>query len=158
MLNFYGMRLVDEQTGQIERETDIWRDRYRNLSTNSHNFLRISKFTAQIVLILKGRIIISLGEMGFKRYKQPFVDHFIKEIKQNEVLKACKRSLEDFWIPLLDETSAAYVKVFILILKLEIGILRRLEKTQKIEQRACTLKNKQLLSRIHLFIPQFVSS
>jgi hypothetical protein len=51
-----------------------------------------------------------LGELGFRRYKQPLLDHFIKEIKRNEVLKACKRSLEDFWIPLLDENSAAYIK------------------------------------------------
>jgi hypothetical protein len=57
MLNFYGMRLVDEQTGEVEREPKIWRERYTNMNKNTHNHLRVS------------RIITSLGELGFKRYK-----------------------------------------------------------------------------------------
>ena len=42
MIDFYGIRLVDEQTGELERNPDNYRDRYRNLNVSSHNNLRIS--------------------------------------------------------------------------------------------------------------------
>ncbi len=58
MLNFYGMILLDERTGEIARDPEHYRGRYSNLLMNSHNFLRIS------------RIITSLGQLGFKRYKK----------------------------------------------------------------------------------------
>jgi hypothetical protein len=48
--------------------------------------------------------------MGFKRYKKPLVDHFIKEINEHGQLKKCKTSLMNFWVPLLDDTSATYIK------------------------------------------------
>lgn len=44
MLNFYGLRLVDETTGEIERCPHIWQNRYKNLIEHSHNFLRISTY------------------------------------------------------------------------------------------------------------------
>jgi hypothetical protein len=52
MLNFYGLKLVDEQTGEVARDEKNWKDRYQNLNTSSHNNLRIS------------RIIASLGHLG----------------------------------------------------------------------------------------------
>ncbi len=42
MLNFYGLRLVDMKTGQVDRHDD-WHDRFQNLNYCEHNFLRISK-------------------------------------------------------------------------------------------------------------------
>ena len=43
MLNFYGLRLVDEATGELER-TDEWQDRFLNLNICTHNNLRISAY------------------------------------------------------------------------------------------------------------------
>jgi hypothetical protein len=49
MLDFYGMRLVDEETGQLARSEEVapssasWRVRYLNLTRNMHNFLRITR-------------------------------------------------------------------------------------------------------------------
>jgi hypothetical protein len=42
MLNFYGIRLVSEVTGEVARWPGIWRDRYDNLNWSGHNNLRIS--------------------------------------------------------------------------------------------------------------------
>lgn len=49
ILDFYGMRLVDEETGQLARSEEVapssasWRVRYSNLTRNMHNFLRITR-------------------------------------------------------------------------------------------------------------------
>jgi len=96
MLHFYGMELVDPSTGEIKRGKN-WKSRYQNLSTHTHNFLRIS------------RIITSLGELGFARYKRPFVEHLQKEIEDG-ILSNCKSSFEKFWLPLLDEKTKWYVQ------------------------------------------------
>jgi len=98
MLNFYGMILVDERTGELARDPEHYRGRYGNLLMNGHNNLRIT------------RIITSLGQLGFRRYKKPLVDHLVKEVTKTEALEKCKRSLEMFWLPLLEEKGAAYIK------------------------------------------------
>mmetsp|Transcript_8879 Transcript_8879/g.15215 ORF Transcript_8879/g.15215 Transcript_8879/m.15215 type:complete len:180 (+) Transcript_8879:42-581(+) len=59
MLNFYGMKLVDKETGQIGRDRH-WKERYRHLNSSFHNYLRIT------------RILKSLGELGFEHFKWPF--------------------------------------------------------------------------------------
>eukprot|EP01132_Coremiostelium_polycephalum_P005890 gene5890-7335_t len=59
MLEFYGMKLSNFQTGAIEPSNDL-DSRFLNLSRNQHNCLRIS------------RILTFLGHSGFKRYKKPF--------------------------------------------------------------------------------------
>lgn len=42
-LDFYGFELVNEQTGEIRRaNNESYRDRFRNLNTSSHNYLRIT--------------------------------------------------------------------------------------------------------------------
>lgn len=41
MLDFYGLVLVNELTGEIERG-EHWKERYNNLNRSHHNFLRIS--------------------------------------------------------------------------------------------------------------------
>eukprot|EP00051_Salpingoeca_urceolata_P009941 m.120738 g.120738 ORF g.120738 m.120738 type:complete len:225 (-) comp16515_c0_seq3:270-944(-) len=42
MLDFYGMRLKDRDTGEIER-SDNWVRCYHNLNTSGHNYLRITR-------------------------------------------------------------------------------------------------------------------
>jgi hypothetical protein len=51
----FGMQLKDEETGELAR-ADSWEPQYDNLSTSSHNYLRIS------------RILKCLGELGFEHY------------------------------------------------------------------------------------------
>ena len=53
---------------------------------------------------------MSLGQMGFRRYKEPLVKHLKKEADDDGPLKSCARSLDKFWLPMLDEGSAAYRK------------------------------------------------
>lgn len=59
MLAFYGLRLVDETTGELAlqdtapaRSPASYLRRFRNLESNPHNFLRIT------------RILKCLGEVG----------------------------------------------------------------------------------------------
>jgi len=98
MLDFYGLELVDEQTGQVQRCLKNWRARYRNLNTCFHNNLRIS------------RILTSLGELGFSRYKKPLVDHFTEEILENGHLETCARSLFKHWKETLNVDSKGYIE------------------------------------------------
>jgi hypothetical protein len=63
MLRFYGLQLKDARTGEIERYPGIYEERLDNLNWSSHNWLRIS------------RILTSLGELGFRRYKAPLLKH-----------------------------------------------------------------------------------
>ncbi|KAG7263839.1 hypothetical protein CRUP_013068, partial [Coryphaenoides rupestris] len=58
MLGFYGIQLVDRETGEVKR-ADNWKERFGNLERNMHNNLRIT------------RILKSLGELGFERYQAP---------------------------------------------------------------------------------------
>ncbi|ELR17172.1 opioid growth factor receptor (ogfr) region protein, putative [Acanthamoeba castellanii str. Neff] len=96
MLNFYGLRLVSEVTGEVARWPGIWRDRYDNLNWSGHNNLRIT------------RILTSLGELGFQRYKKPLLDFLTKEITQNRQLPNCRSSLMGFWSKTLDYSSPSY--------------------------------------------------
>ena len=57
MLDFYGMKMVNEETGEIDR-TDNFKARYRNLSFSRHNWLRIT------------RILKSLGELNSNKNKK----------------------------------------------------------------------------------------
>ncbi|KAL6043692.1 Opioid growth factor receptor [Balamuthia mandrillaris] len=97
MLHFYGMRLASEETGEVERWPGIWKERYRNLDWNSHNNLRIN------------RILTSLGELGFQRWKQPLVEHFTKEIIHNRLLPSCRYSLQSFWKETLNVDSSRFL-------------------------------------------------
>eukprot|EP01087_Luapelamoeba_hula_P023896 TRINITY_DN8915_c0_g2_i1.p1 TRINITY_DN8915_c0_g2~~TRINITY_DN8915_c0_g2_i1.p1 ORF type:complete len:299 (+),score=97.95 TRINITY_DN8915_c0_g2_i1:383-1279(+) len=95
-LNFYGIAIKDIETGQLERNSE-WEFRYSNLTLHTHNYLRIS------------RIIMSLGELGFVRYKKPLVTFFQTEIEENGQLEDCSDSYRKFWRPLaFDEDSASY--------------------------------------------------
>jgi len=95
MLNFYGFTLADEKTGKLAHDPEIFHERIGHLNTSPHNWLRIS------------RIITSLGELGFRRYKAPFLEALKAEIDAG-MLSNARRSYEDFWCKLLDEESAWY--------------------------------------------------
>ena len=101
MLHFYGMKLKDAESGEIERGDD-WRNRYRHLNSSFHNYLRIT------------RILKCLGECGFEHYKWPFLQHVLTEIYVNGQLANCKRSCLQFWSQVLrrvddQETMRAFV-------------------------------------------------
>lgn len=96
MLDFYGMKLLDYGTGEVGRNTNNYKDRYENLNTHGHNYLRIS------------RILMSLGELGFVRYKVPWMDFMKHELETHNRLYNCKRSYENFWRPLCDPTTPGY--------------------------------------------------
>jgi len=98
MLDFYGLELVNEQTGEVQRCIKNWRARYRNLNTCFHNNLRIT------------RILTSLGELGFSRYKKALVDHFTEEILENGHLETCARSLFKHWNQTLNIDSKEYIE------------------------------------------------
>lgn len=98
MLQFYGFTLVNENTGDV-RKSEAWQSRFRNFNDHTHNNLRIS------------RILVSLGELGFKRYKAPLLEALRVEIFENGQLKACRKSFVDFWQGLVtDEGKPWYVR------------------------------------------------
>jgi hypothetical protein len=88
MLDFYGMKLVDRQTGKIERAAN-WSSRFDHLNHSFHNYLRIT------------RILKCLGEMGLEQYKLPFVMFVLKEIVENKQLTNCYESCVKYWAAVL---------------------------------------------------------
>jgi hypothetical protein len=87
MLNFYGFRLIDDETGEISRSGDYW-NRWKNFeASHTHNCMRIT------------RILTSVGDLGYPHYRVPFLKHIIKEIFQNNQLVFTKGSLFKYWIP-----------------------------------------------------------
>eukprot|EP01129_Flabellula_baltica_P001538 TRINITY_DN1149_c1_g1_i3.p1 TRINITY_DN1149_c1_g1~~TRINITY_DN1149_c1_g1_i3.p1 ORF type:complete len:256 (+),score=63.58 TRINITY_DN1149_c1_g1_i3:420-1187(+) len=97
MLNFYGIELINEETGELRRNESNYRSRYKNLRESHHNFLRIN------------RILTSLGHLGFRRYKQSLVDFLDQEVN-NKSLPECRPSLERFWKKTLEENTKQYLK------------------------------------------------
>jgi len=97
MLDFYGLMLTDDKTGEVAR-ADNWKERFRHLNSSSHNYLRIS------------RILQSLGHLGFSRYKRPLIDLLQKETTDNDNIPNAHYSLTRFWKPLLDVDSMQYIK------------------------------------------------
>jgi len=93
ILDFYGMKLIDEKTGKINRNENNYKHRYYNLNNSFHNYLRIT------------RILKSLGLVGFEHYKKPLIDHFVVEVFQNNELPNTMKSLVKFWIPTLRKES-----------------------------------------------------
>ncbi|XP_067856300.1 opioid growth factor receptor-like protein 1 isoform X2 [Heptranchias perlo] len=85
MLDFYGIQLVNRETGEVRR-THHWRQRFNNLNLRTHNNLRIT------------RILKCLGEMGFGHYQSPLVKFFLTETLINEQLPRVKESVLDYFI------------------------------------------------------------
>eukprot|EP01127_Copromyxa_protea_P019609 TRINITY_DN6408_c0_g1_i2.p1 TRINITY_DN6408_c0_g1~~TRINITY_DN6408_c0_g1_i2.p1 ORF type:complete len:182 (-),score=27.07 TRINITY_DN6408_c0_g1_i2:78-623(-) len=85
MLHFYGMEIVDKETGSIKRHSQ-WKYRYENLEVHPHNFMRIT------------RILKSLGDLGFQHYQKPLIEFLIDEIYVHGELKSTEYSLINFWV------------------------------------------------------------
>lgn len=84
MLEFYGFRLADNDTGRVERSAD-WAARFAHLDSASHNFLRIS------------RILKSIGDLSFERFKYPLLKLLATEIYQNGQIQSARGSLREYW-------------------------------------------------------------
>ncbi|NXC01159.1 OGFR factor, partial [Orthonyx spaldingii] len=85
MLGFYGINLVNEETGELKR-AENWRERFENLNRYSHNNLRIT------------RILKCLGEMGYEDYQVHLVKFFLTETLVEETLPNVKRSALDYFL------------------------------------------------------------
>ncbi|XP_015737081.1 opioid growth factor receptor isoform X2 [Coturnix japonica] len=85
MLRFYGIILVNQETGELER-AENWNERFVNLNRFSHNNLRIT------------RILKCLGEMGYEHYQVHLVKFFLTETLVNETLPNVKRSALDYFL------------------------------------------------------------
>ncbi|KAM3922343.1 uncharacterized protein RB166_011547 [Leptodactylus fuscus] len=85
MLGFYGILLLDEETGKVSRAKN-WKERFRNLNNHSHNNLRIT------------RILKCLGELGFEHLQAPLVQFFLEETLCNNYLPNVKRSVLDYFM------------------------------------------------------------
>ena len=99
MLKFYGLELIDEKTGKLARHSDaeLYTNMIANLNTSSHNWLRVS------------RIITSLGELGFRRYKKELLEMLRKEVESGSLSNAA-RSLQQFWAPLVEAEGSPQYK------------------------------------------------
>ncbi|KAI1890856.1 hypothetical protein AGOR_G00157910 [Albula goreensis] len=85
MLDFYGIQLIDETTGEVQR-SDNWQQQFYNLNQNTHNNLRIT------------RILKSLGELGFQHFQAPLVRFFLKETLIEHQLERVKQSVLDYFL------------------------------------------------------------
>ncbi|XP_032808577.1 uncharacterized protein LOC116941536 isoform X1 [Petromyzon marinus] len=85
MLDFYGIMLVNEETGEVAR-TGNWRTRFLNLNSHTHNNLRLT------------RILKSLGELGLERMKAPLVRFFLEETLCNKQLPRVKQSCLEYFV------------------------------------------------------------
>ncbi|TRM64057.1 opioid growth factor receptor conserved region-domain-containing protein [Schizophyllum amplum] len=88
MLDFYGMRLLSEDTGLLDRAMPPrnYEARYRNLVSHSHNNLRIS------------RILKCLSEFGLERLNAGFLLHVLNEQSESgELNTSMLHSSMDRW-------------------------------------------------------------
>ncbi|XP_067286883.1 opioid growth factor receptor-like [Pseudorasbora parva] len=93
MLDFYGIRLVNETTGEVKR-ADNWKERFSNLNRYTHNNLRIT------------RILKCLGTLGLPHYQAPLVKFFLHETLVEGNLQNVKHSaLDYFMFAVLDKSE-----------------------------------------------------
>ncbi|XP_056405242.1 opioid growth factor receptor-like protein 1 isoform X2 [Hyla sarda] len=85
MLHFYGIKLINEETGEVKKEAN-WEERFKNLNYHSHNNLRIT------------RILKCLGEMGYDHFQAPLVKFFLEETLVQNRLPNVKRSVLDYFM------------------------------------------------------------
>ncbi|KAL6464449.1 hypothetical protein MHYP_G00267660 [Metynnis hypsauchen] len=85
MLDFYGIKLLNENTGVVGH-AENWKERFQNLNRNTHNNLRIT------------RILKCLGILGFEHYQAPLVKFFLTETLVEERLPRVKRSVLDYFM------------------------------------------------------------
>ncbi|XP_067286882.1 opioid growth factor receptor-like protein 1 [Pseudorasbora parva] len=93
MLDFYGIRLVNETTGEVKRANN-WKERFSNLNRYTHNNLRIT------------RILKCLGTLGLQHYQAPLVKFFLHETLVEGNLQNVKQSaLDYFMFAVLDKSE-----------------------------------------------------
>lgn len=85
MLDFYGIQLCNEVTGEVMRSPN-WRDRFDNLNTRTHNNLRIT------------RILKCQGTLGYTHYQAPLVRFFLEETLVNGELPNVKESVLSYFL------------------------------------------------------------
>ena len=85
MLDFYGLKMTDEKTGELGR-ADNWKERFCHLNRSMHNYLRIT------------RILKCLGEMQLEHLKAPFVRYILYEIISEQTLYNCLDSCINYWL------------------------------------------------------------
>ena len=93
ILDFFGMRLVNRQSGQIERKKKF-EARYKNLQESSHNYLRIT------------RILKFLGEIEkLEHFQAPLVTFLLDDMLHLELTNASD-SLVTYFIPIIRDEKA----------------------------------------------------
>ncbi|XP_040889019.1 opioid growth factor receptor-like [Toxotes jaculatrix] len=85
MLDFYGIMLCDEETGEVNRAPN-WRGRFHNLNNHTHNNLRIT------------RILKCLGTLGYPHFQAPLVQFFLMETLVNGHLPNIKDSVLNYFV------------------------------------------------------------
>lgn len=85
MLDFYGIELCDEKTGEVRRAWN-WSDRFNNLDSHTHNNLRIT------------RILKCLGTLGYRHYQAPLVHFFLEETLVHRQLPHVKDSVLNYFL------------------------------------------------------------
>uniref|UniRef100_A0A8C5MKY0 Uncharacterized protein n=1 Tax=Leptobrachium leishanense TaxID=445787 RepID=A0A8C5MKY0_9ANUR len=99
MQKFFGVKLMgeygeDKDTAVIEVErAENFASRFKNLTTNPHNNLRIT------------RILLNLGELGAEEYQAPLVRFFLKEILIENKLPRMKKSAMNFFVPAVKDSQ-----------------------------------------------------
>lgn len=120
MLDFYGITLVDRQTGMLQRASN-WQERFAHLNRWAvsncwwrmvKNILSPSKTTTELFYyklcsrsshnyLRITRILKCLGEFGFENLKWPFIQFMLHEIIIYGTLENCFDSCIGFWIMVL---------------------------------------------------------
>ncbi|KEP47077.1 opioid growth factor receptor-like protein [Rhizoctonia solani 123E] len=87
MLDFYGMKLLDAESGLVGRKDDGWKERYENLVSAAHNNSRIT------------RILKCLSILSYPHYAAPFVLHVLNEQSEHGQLDTfvLQKSLDGWW-------------------------------------------------------------
>ncbi|XP_037387946.1 opioid growth factor receptor-like [Pygocentrus nattereri] len=93
MLDFYGIKLLDENKGKVGH-AENWRERFENLNRNTQHNLGLT------------RILKCLGILGFEHYQAPLVHFFHTEtLVVNRGLPRVKRSVLDYFMCSVLNTS-----------------------------------------------------
>ncbi|XP_015244699.1 PREDICTED: opioid growth factor receptor-like protein 1 [Cyprinodon variegatus] len=85
MLDFYGIELKDEKTGDVQRASN-WRERFQNLNCHKHNNLPIT------------RILKCLGTLGYPKFQYPLVRFFLEETLVKGELPNVKDSALSYFV------------------------------------------------------------
>ena len=94
MLDFFGMKLVGKESGEIARSDKNQKQQYSLLNSSFHNYLRIT------------RILKCLGEFGLENYQAPFCAFVLSEIFDNNKLTNTLKSCLSYWGKVIKDFDA----------------------------------------------------